>query len=150
MEYKNPKPTVDVVVVMEHDRYDPNYDYILLVKRKNPPYGWALPGGFVNEGESFEQAALREAKEEVGLDLELVEQFYTYSDPARDPRQHNTSTVYLAQRVDEEQEPVAGDDATEFAVVTMDAALGMKLAFDHKKILQDVLEFHLNGVRPKP
>lgn len=65
---------------------------IVLIERKNPPHGWALPGGFVDYGESFEQAATREALEETGLKVELLRQFHTYSDPARDPRQHTAST----------------------------------------------------------
>ena len=72
---------------------------IVLIERKNPPFGWALPGGFVDYGESFEQAAVREALEETGLRVTLTRQFHTYSDPGRDPRQHTASTVFIATAV---------------------------------------------------
>src|SRR5918995_4570268 len=81
---------------------------IVLVERKNPPHGWALPGGFVDYGESIEKAAVREAKEETSLDVVLTEQFYTYSDPSRDPRHHTVSTVFIAAA---DQAPCAADDA---------------------------------------
>jgi 8-oxo-dGTP diphosphatase len=77
--YKNPTPTVDCIIELPGER-------LVLIRRKNPPLGWALPGGFVDEGERLDQAAVREAKEETGLDVEVEEQFFTYSDPKRDPR----------------------------------------------------------------
>ncbi len=77
-EHKNPKPTVDLVILLPGDR-------LVLVERAHPPAGWAIPGGFVDEGESLEAAAVREAREETGLAVELVEQFHSYSDPRRDP-----------------------------------------------------------------
>ena len=88
--YQNPIPTVDIIIEIESKR-------IILIRRKNPPYGWAIPGGFVDYGESLEKAALREAKEETNLDVELIRQFHTYSDPKRDPRHHSISTVYIAK-----------------------------------------------------
>jgi 8-oxo-dGTP diphosphatase len=150
--YKNPKPTVDAIIVMDMpDSDDPLKDTIVLVKRKNPPHGWALPGGFVNEGESFEAAIVREAKEEVTLDIELGEQFYTYSDPYRDPRQHIATTVYTASLADNSPLlPVAADDAGEVRVVTLGEALEMPLAFDHEKILRDWIHFQHTGERPLP
>ena len=87
--YKNPVPTVDIVIEMEGG--------IILIKRKNPPYGWALPGGFVDYGERLEDAAVREAKEETSLDIEIISMIGAYSDPARDPRQHTISIVFQAK-----------------------------------------------------
>ena len=106
---------------------------IILIKRKNPPEGWALPGGFVDYGESLESAAVREAKEETGLDIKLIRQFHTYSDPARDPRQHTISTVFIAES---SGEPVAGDDAAEIGAFLWDRMPEI-IAFDHEKILED-------------
>ena len=85
-DFKNPIPTVDIIIELEGKG-------IILIKRKNPPYGWAIPGGFVDYGESLENAAMREAKEETSLDIELIKQFHTYSDPKRDKRFHTISTV---------------------------------------------------------
>ena len=88
--YQNPIPTVDIIIEIEPKG-------IVLIKRKNPPYGWAIPGGFVDYGESLEKAAVREAKEETNLRVEIIKQFHTYSDPKRDPRHHSISTVYIAK-----------------------------------------------------
>jgi 8-oxo-dGTP diphosphatase len=108
-------------------------DGIILIKRKNPPEGWALPGGFVDYGEPLETAAVREAKEETGLDIKLIRQFHTYSDPARDPRQHTISTVFVANAAGE---AMAGDDAAELRTFAADR-LPYNIAFDHKQILED-------------
>ena len=118
-------PTVDVIIEVEEG--------IVLIKRKNPPYGWALPGGFVDYGESLEEAALREAKEETTLDVELLSQLGAYSDPARDPRQHTISVVFIARA---SGKPRAADDAAEVRVFGR-SSLPEELAFDHGKILQD-------------
>lgn len=123
--YRNPIPTVDIVIESEGG--------IVLIQRKNPPYGWALPGGFVDYGESLEAAAVREAKEETSLDVELVSQLGAYSDPARDPRYHTISVVFIARA---EGIPAASDDAAQVAVFDR-ASLPEILAFDHGKILQD-------------
>ncbi len=88
--YQNPIPTVDIIIEIESKG-------IILIKRKNPPHGWAIPGGFVDYGESLEKAAIREAKEETNLDVKSIRQFHTYSDPKRDPRHHSISTVYIAK-----------------------------------------------------
>jgi len=99
--YQNPLPTVDIIIEIETKG-------IVLIKRKNPPYGWALPGGFVDYGESLEEAAIREAKEETDLDVKLNKQLHTYSNPKRDPRHHSISTVYIAKG---KGRPQARDDA---------------------------------------
>jgi ADP-ribose pyrophosphatase YjhB (NUDIX family) len=124
--FRNPLPTVDIIIEMGNHK-------IILIKRKNPPPGWAIPGGFVDYGESLEEAAIREAKEETSLEIELIEQFHTYSDPQRDSRQHNISTVYIASG---RGTPRAADDAAELSVFTEDN-LPHPLVFDHEKILKD-------------
>ncbi len=124
--YQNPIPTVDIIIELESGG-------VVLIKRKNPPYGWAIPGGFVDYGESLEEAAVREAKEETNLDVELIRQFRTYSDPARDPRHHTITTVYVAKG---KGIPEARDDALEIAVFTR-PNLPEQVAFDHRKILED-------------
>ena len=124
--YQNPLPTVDIIIEIE-----PNG--IVLIKRKNPPYGWAIPGGFVDYGESLEEAAVREAKEETNLDVKLVKQFHTYSDPNRDPRHHSISTVYVAKA---KGLPKAEDDALEIGIFD-DSNLPDEIAFDHRFILKD-------------
>jgi ADP-ribose pyrophosphatase YjhB (NUDIX family) len=105
---------------------------IVLIERKNPPFGWALPGGFVDYGESYEKAALREAFEETGLVVTDLRQFHTYSDPDRDARQHTASTVFIGKA---EGMPVAGDDAGKAGL--FDENTLPSLAFDHAKILAD-------------
>lgn len=126
--YKNPVPTVDIIIEVGAA--------IVLIKRKNPPYGWALPGGFVDYGESYETAAVREAEEETKLVVQNLQQFRTYSDPSRDPRQHTASTVFIAQA---DAEPVAADDAAEAALFTEDTL--PDLAFDHDQIVADYYIF---------
>ena len=106
-----------------------------MIRRKNPPPGWALPCGFVDCGETLEAAAVREAKEETGLDVRLLRQFHSYSDPQRDPRQHTISTVFLAEA---SGQAVAGDDAAEIGVFGA-ANLPDDLAFDHRQILEDYI-----------
>lgn len=106
---------------------------IVLIKRKNPPFGWALPGGFVDEGETVEDAVRREMKEETSLNLKNLRQFHVYSDPLRDPRGHTVSVVFTA---DGAGEPKANDDAKEIGLYTLDT-LPDDIAFDHRKILSD-------------
>jgi ADP-ribose pyrophosphatase YjhB (NUDIX family) len=132
-KYKNPCPTVDIIIEIETKERKKG---IILIKRKNPPYGWALPGGFVDYGESLEHAAVREAKEETSLDIQLQDQMHTYSDPQRDPRKHTISTVFIAKA---EGNPVARDDAQEIQVFYGDR-VNIPLAFDHEKILTDYFE----------
>lgn len=124
--YINPIPTVDVIIETEEGG-------IVLIKRKSYPFQWALPGGFVDYGESLEEAAIREAKEETNLDIVLTKQFHTYSKPDRDPRHHTITTVYLARA---KGTPKAKDDASEVGVFTRDT-LPSPLAFDHANILSD-------------
>jgi 8-oxo-dGTP diphosphatase len=126
-------PTVDIII--ETQTKD-GRSGIVLVKRKNPPFGWALPGGFVDYGESLEHAAVREAKEETSLDIQLQCQMHTYSDPKRDPRKHTISTVFIAKA---RGNPVARDDAQEVKVFHKEE-LNFPLAFDHEKILSDYFQ----------
>jgi 8-oxo-dGTP diphosphatase len=136
---RNPLPTVDAIIELPDGA-------IVLIERKNPPYGWALPGGFVDYGESVEAAALREAREETCLEVRLLEQFYVYSDPARDPRHHTISVVFIAAG---EGSPRAADDAK--AVGTFrEAEIPRDLAFDHGRILRDYFHYRKTGQRPVP
>lgn len=114
---------------------------IVLIKRKNSPRGWALPGGFVDYGEALEEAARREAKEETGLEVELVRQLHTYSDPARDPRRHTITTVFIARSAGA---PTAADDAEEIGIFTKEN-LPQPLMFDHEKILADYFADYLDA-----
>lgn len=123
-EFKNPVPTVDVIIEIDGG--------IVLIERSNPPYGWALPGGFVDYGESYEKAAVREVLEETGLKVKLLRQFHTYSDPERDARQHTASTVFIGSA---QGKPVGGDDARQAKIFTRDNL--PELVFDHAKILED-------------
>lgn len=123
--YRNPIPTADIIIRMD--------DGVVLIRRKNPPYGWAIPGGFIDYGESAEHAALREAREETSLDVTELEQFRVYSDPARDPRHHTLTVVFTARG---SGQPKAADDAAEIGVFTR-GNLPSPLAFDHAVILED-------------
>jgi ADP-ribose pyrophosphatase YjhB (NUDIX family) len=124
--FQNPIPTVDIIIEIESKG-------IVLIKRKNPPYGWAIPGGFVDYGESLEEAAIREAKEETNLNVKLIRQFHTYSDPKRDPRHHSISTVYIAKA---KGKPKAKDDALQIGIFN-ESNLPDEMAFDHRSILSD-------------
>ncbi len=128
--YRNPFPTVDIIIEIDHR--------IVLIRRKNPPEGWALPGGFVDYGESLEEAAIREAKEETNLDVELICQFYTYSEPNRDPRFHTITTVYVARA---KGEPKGGDDAAQAQLFSPEELPLDELVFDHGRILTDYLKW---------
>ncbi len=114
---------------------------IVLIERKNPPYGWAIPGGFVDLGETTEQTAVREAREEVCLDVKLQCLLGIYSDPARDIRGHTATAIYVATA---SGQPVAADDAKNVDVFTIDR-LPEQLAFDHGKVLQDYINYKKTG-----
>ena len=134
--FRNPAPTVDAVI------YHPKYG-VALIGRANPPLGHALPGGFVDVGESTEQAVRREALEETGLHIRLTGLLGVYSDPERDPRSHTLSTVYTASP--ENPEAIkAGDDAAQAAFYPLDRL--PELVFDHDRIMRDFLDM-LNGKR---
>ncbi len=136
-KYRNPVPTVDIIVQYKGK--------IVLISRKNPPYGWAIPGGFVEYGESLEEAAAREAQEETSLKIRLVEQFRVYSRPDRDPRQHTITTVFIAEG---EGIPKAADDAAEIGLFT-EEDIPEDIVFDHKEILQDYFNYVKRGIRRK-
>lgn len=122
---KTPKLTVDIIIETARG--------VVLIRRKNPPFGWAIPGGFVDRGETVEQAAVREAKEETSLELENLRQFHVYSDPKRDPRGHTVSVVFTAEG---KGTPKAASDAKEIGVFDQES-LPDEIAFDHRKILED-------------
>ncbi|NPA88080.1 MAG: NUDIX hydrolase, partial [Epsilonproteobacteria bacterium] len=110
---------------------------IVLIKRKNPPLGYALPGGFVDYGEKVEEALIREMKEETNLDVMIEKILGVYSDPNRDPRMHTASIVFVCHAYDY---PKAGDDAKETFVVKLEDIPWDELVFDHKKILEDFIK----------
>jgi len=140
-KYRNPAPTVDVLIELEGRPGE-----LVFIERANEPQGFALPGGFVDEGEWVADAAVREVKEETGLDVELVELFHVYSDPARDRRRHTVSIVFIGRA---RGEPVGGDDAAR-AVVCRPEELPGPLVFDHARIVDDYAEYRRSGVRPPP
>jgi 8-oxo-dGTP diphosphatase len=141
--HKNPIPTVDIIIQMD--------SRILLVKRKNEPFrGYlAIPGGFVNEGETVEDAAKREVKEETSLDIELIDILGVYSDPKRDPRGHNMSTVFIGKipttRNGKVKAAAAADDALELYWMNLEDIPYEKFAFDHKNILEDYIKWKKSG-----
>lgn len=127
--YRNPLPTVDIIIEVAGG--------IVLIERKHPPYGWAIPGGFVDYGESVEGCAIREAREETGLIVRLEDLLYVYSRPDRDPRHHTLTTVFIATA---EGEPVAADDAQAAGVFGV-SSLPEPIVFDHASILSDYFQY---------
>ncbi len=136
MEIKGPAATVDVIIEVG--------DRIVLIRRKNPPPGWAIPGGFIDSGERAEDAAVREAFEETGLAVSLIALLGVYSDPARDPRRHTISTVYIGAA---QGTPSGRDDAAEARLFSEDD-LPSPIAFDHARILADYFRYKRTGIRP--
>ncbi len=144
-QYRNPAPTVDLIIEMIDRPHRP----IVLIERLNEPHGWALPGGFVDYGESVEAAAVREAQEETNLTVTLIEQFQVYSDPARDPRKHTLSIVFIATAMGE---ATAQDDAKSLAILNpweMSESRYGSLCFDHGQIVQDYWRYRQYGQRPR-
>jgi len=132
---KTPYLSVDGIVEI----YDNNKKFlgITLIQRKNPPLGLALPGGFVDIGETTQEALLREMKEEISLDVKIKSLLGVYSDPKRDKRFHTVSVVYIAQAIGT---PVGADDAKEAKIYPLDSLEFNELVFDHSKILKDYIE----------
>ena len=141
MSYRNPVPTVDIIIELVDCPHRP----IILIERLNSPFGWAIPGGFIDYGELAEVAARREAQEETGLAVELVEQFHVYSDPSRDPRQHTMSVVFLAMA---KGEPQAGDDAKNIGIFEF-WRIPDNLCFDHDRVMRDYWQYRHYGIRPR-
>ncbi len=138
-KYKNPIPTVDAII---HN----NLNRILLVKRKRDPYkGYlALPGGFINHGETVEDAVKREVLEETSLNVEPLEILGVYSDPSRDPRDHIISTVFVCLKLDD-SDGKAGDDASDLSWIDLNKVSDQSLAFDHKQILNDYSKWRIHN-----
>jgi 8-oxo-dGTP diphosphatase len=136
MNIKTPLLTVDIII-----RYKGG---IVLIERKNPPPGWALPGGFVDVGESIEKAAIREAKEETSLDISLIEQFHAYSKPDRDPRFHTVSVVFIGNG----EGVLKGMDDARKAEIFTESTLPEAIAFDHRVIITDYFNYLKSGKRP--
>jgi 8-oxo-dGTP diphosphatase len=143
---QTPLCTVDTIILLvDHPLYREDRPAFVLIERKYPPHGFALPGGFVDVGEALPQAARREALEETSLDVELIEQFFAYSQPFRDPRRHTVSTVFIGRA---HGQPRAADDAKNLGVFTEDTL--PQMAFDHGQILRDYFEYRRTGRRPPP
>ena len=126
---RGPFTTVDAIIEINEG--------IVIIQRSNPPFGWALPGGFVDYGESLEDAVKREVKEETNLEVTDLKQFHTYSEPGRDPRFHTIATVFIAKG---QGSPKAGDDAAGLKIVKLNEIEKIDFAFDHKRILSDYLD----------
>ncbi|RJP29849.1 MAG: NUDIX domain-containing protein [Candidatus Omnitrophota bacterium] len=126
---QGPYITVDAIIEID--------DSIVIIQRSNPPFGWALPGGFVDYGESLEDAVIREAKEETNMEITQLKQFRTYSDPDRDPRFHTIGTVFIAKA---KGNPRAGDDAKGLKVIPLKDIKKFDFAFDHGRIIEDYIK----------
>lgn len=128
-KYKNPALTVDTIIIEDNK--------VILIKRLNNPFKdhWAIPGGFVEYGEKVEDAAVREAKEETGLDIELTKLVGVYSDPDRDPRGHTVTVAFLSKIIGGTLK--SDSDAKDAKFIDISELKNMKLAFDHNEILKD-------------
>ena len=136
MRPETPQLTVDAIIEINGG--------IVLIERKYPPLGWAIPGGFVDPGESLLQAVKREALEETNLDIEVLDLFHVYSKPWRDPRGDTVSAVYWCRA---KGNPVGGDDAAKAVVFSKDN-LPEDIAFDHAEILKQFFNWRVTGIRP--
>ncbi len=132
-----PQLTVDAIIELPDGK-------IVLIARKYPPAGWAIPGGFVDPGESLAEAVRREALEETSLEIEVLELFHIYSVPWRDPRGDTVSAVYYCRA---QGSPMGGDDAARAEAFSLDS-LPADIAFDHRRILQQFREWRKTGVKP--
>jgi len=136
---RSPLPTTDAIIAGPDGR-------IVLIRRKYEPHGWALPGGFVDSGEQLGAACRREAREETGLEVELVTQLFTYSDPRRDSRKHTITTVYVC-RAPAGADPKASDDAADARWFSESEVPWRELCFDHGEILRDYFRWVRTGER---
>jgi len=134
MTHSGPGLAVDCIILID--------DRVLVIHRRNPPHGWALPGGFVEYGETVEDAVRREMKEETGLGLQDLKQFHVYSDPARDPRGHVVSVVFTASGIGK---PEAGDDADHYRLIDLEAIPETELVFDHAQMLRDFRKYRADN-----
>ncbi|MDJ0956217.1 MAG: NUDIX hydrolase [Arenicellales bacterium] len=128
-----PLLATDVIIHLEGE----SRRSIVLIERKNPPVGWAIPGGFVDIGETVEHAAVREAKEETSLDVTLQDLLGLYSEPTRDPRCHVVSAIYVGTG---RGKPAAADDASRVDVFSIDR-LPQPMAFDHAQVVKDYIDY---------
>ena len=138
-----PKPetpllTVDAIILYEDDN-------LVLIRRKNPPYQGelALPGGFVDIGETVENACIREAREETNINIKIVKLIGVFSDPKRDPRGHTVTLAFLCEPADKKSNPKAQDDAAALEIISLSKISSLKLAFDHLDIIK------ASGILPK-
>ncbi len=137
---KTPYLSVDGIIKLYNK--DDKFQGIVFIQRLNPPYGIALPGGFVDIGESVEDALVREMKEEVSLDVKIESLLGIYSNPKRDPRFHTASAVYICKAYGE---PKAADDAKEVYMYSLDEIPFDKLVFDHAEIMRDLLKYNFDS-----